>query len=109
MESPTHYIIPMGGIISGTSGLLQLHGWGIEEMVIKKKVALHLWWPGHGLSIPQPSLKSKTKPKSIAKQDKERIKRITEINEYSLIKQLPIKSSNGPVIKALYRFLLGRQ
>ena len=75
-------IIPMGGMISGTSGLLQLHGWGIEEMVIKKQVALHLWWPGHGLSIPQPSLKSKTKPKSIADQDKERIKRITEINEY---------------------------
>ena len=75
-------IIPMGGMISGTSGLLQLHGWGIEEMVIKKQVALHLWWPGHGLSIPQPSLKSKTKPKSITEQDKERIKRITEINEY---------------------------
>ena len=75
-------IVPMGGIISGTSGLLQLHGWGIEEMVIKKQVALHLWWPGHGLSIPRPSHGGETKTKSITEQEKERKKRITEIDEF---------------------------
>jgi imidazolonepropionase-like amidohydrolase len=49
----THSLtVPMGGMISGTSGLLQLYGWGIEEMIIKKQIALHLWWPGHGLSDP---------------------------------------------------------
>ncbi len=79
----THSLtVPMGGMISGTSGLLQLYGWGIEEMIIKKQIALHLWWPGHGLSIPHPNQGSVSKPKSIAEQDKERKKRMSEIDEY---------------------------
>ena len=41
----------MGGTVSGISGLIALSGWGIEEMAVKQKVALHLWWPGQGLSI----------------------------------------------------------
>ena len=75
-------IIPMGGMISGTSGLLVLKGWGIEEMTIRKKVALHLWWPGHGLSIPQSSDHHESKPKSIEDQVKEREQRIKEIDEF---------------------------
>lgn len=45
-------IVPMGGTISGVSGLIALEGWGIEEMTIIPKVGLHIWWPGQGLSIP---------------------------------------------------------
>ena len=36
-------IVPMGGTISGVSGLIALDGWGIEEMAINPKVALHIW------------------------------------------------------------------
>jgi imidazolonepropionase-like amidohydrolase len=75
-------IIPMGGTISGTSGFVMLNGWGIEEMTLRKKVALHLWWPGHGLTFPQPHDKKDPTPKSIEEQIKERKKRILEIDEF---------------------------
>ena len=79
----THSIVsPMGGMISGTSGLIALDGWGIEEMTIRKKVALHLWWPGHSLGLPQPHAPTDPRPKSIGDQDKERSKRIRDIDEY---------------------------
>ena len=73
-------IVPMGGIISGTSGLIKLNGWGTEDITIKKNVALHLWWPGHGLFISSPNAGNKNK--SITEQDKERKKRIKEIDEF---------------------------
>ena len=53
-------IVPLGGTISGVSGLIALEGWGIEEMAIVPKVALHIWWPGHGLSIPSPNSAGKS-------------------------------------------------
>lgn len=79
----THSIIaPMGGMISGTSGLIALDGWGIEEMTIRKKVALHLWWPGHSLGLPQPHAPGQSAPKSMEEQERERKERIREINEF---------------------------
>ncbi|MBT3635698.1 MAG: amidohydrolase family protein [Opitutae bacterium] len=79
----THSIIaPMGGMISGTSGLIVLDGWGVEEMTIRKKVALHLWWPGHSLGLPQPHSDKDAKPKSIKEQDKERRQRVRDIDEF---------------------------
>ena len=75
-------IIPMGGIISGTSGFMVLNGWGIEEMTLRKKVALHLWWPGHGLALPQTHQKKDPPSKSIEDQTKDREKRILEIDEF---------------------------
>jgi len=79
----THSIIaPMGGMISGTSGFIALDGWGVEEMTIRKKVALHLWWPGHSLGLPQPHLDKDAKPKSIKEQEKERRQRVRDIDEF---------------------------
>ena len=79
----THSVIaPMGGTISGTSGLIALDGWGVEEMTIRKKVALHLWWPGHGFSLPQPNATKDSKPKSIKEQTEERGQRVREIDEF---------------------------
>ena len=79
----THSIIaPMGGMISGTSGLITLDGWGIEEMTIRKKVALHLWWPGHSLGLPQPHAPGQPAPKSMEEQERERKERIREIDEF---------------------------
>ena len=72
----------MGGMISGTSGLITLDGWGIEEMTIRKKVALHLWWPGHSLGLPQPHAPGQPAPKSIEEQERERKERIREIDEF---------------------------
>ena len=71
-------IVPMGGTISGVSGLIALDGWGIEEMAIVQKVALHIWWPGQGLSIPNHN----SDGKSIEEQKKERIKNIEDLDEF---------------------------
>ena len=71
-------IVPMGGTISGVSGLITLDGWGIEEMAIVQKVALHIWWPGQGLSIPSHN----SDGKSIEEQKKERIKNIENLDEF---------------------------
>ena len=71
-------IVPMGGTISGISGLIALDGWGIEEMAIVQKVALHIWWPGQGLSIPNHN----SDGKSIEEQKKERIKNIEDLDEF---------------------------
>ena len=71
-------IVPMGGTISGVSGLIALDGWGIEEMAIVQKVALHIWWPGQGLSIPSHN----SDGKSIEEQKKERIKNIENLDEF---------------------------
>lgn len=71
-------VIPMGGTISGISGLISLQGWGIEEMTIKQKVALHIWWPGQGLSL---SIKG-NENKSIDEQVKNREKSVHEIDEF---------------------------
>ena len=79
----THSVVaPMGGTISGTSGLIALDGWGVEEMTIRKKVALHLWWPGHGFTLPQPNATGDSKPKSIKEQTEERERRVREIDEF---------------------------
>jgi imidazolonepropionase-like amidohydrolase len=71
-------IIPLGGSISGTSGTIALDGWGIEDMIVQKKVALHVWWPGQSLSLSA----KKNSSKSINDQENERKKSIREITEY---------------------------
>ncbi len=79
----THSLVaPMGGMVSGTSGLIVLDGWGVEEMTVRPKVALHLWWPGHSLGLPQPQAPGDAKPKSIQEQQRERRRVIRELDEF---------------------------
>ncbi len=37
--------IPLGGIISGQSGLVAVNGWTSEQMTVQKPIGLHLFWP----------------------------------------------------------------
>ncbi len=79
----THAVVaPMGGMISGVSGLIALDGWGVEEMTISQKVALHVWWPSHGFSLPQPGSSGGSQPKSIKEQAKDRDHRVRQIDEF---------------------------
>jgi imidazolonepropionase-like amidohydrolase len=71
-------IVPMGGTISGVSGLIALEGWGIEEMTIIPKVGLHIWWPGQNLFIPDRNPEAK----SIEEQKKEILKNLEDIDEF---------------------------
>jgi len=79
----THAVVaPMGGMISGVSGLIALDGWGVEEMTISQKVALHVWWPSHSFSLPQPGSTGGSQPKSIKEQAKDRDHRVRKIDEF---------------------------
>jgi imidazolonepropionase-like amidohydrolase len=41
--------MPSGGIVSGTSAVLQLDGWTWEQMTLKAPAALHVQWPPGGV------------------------------------------------------------
>jgi len=43
-------VLPLGGLISGTSALVYLDGWTWEEMVISAPVGLHVSWPSMGIN-----------------------------------------------------------
>ncbi|MBI3877498.1 MAG: amidohydrolase family protein [Verrucomicrobia bacterium] len=77
----THFVpAPQGGVISGQSGLLALDGWTMEEMTIKKPVALHVFWPRMDLDTSPRS--SNPNAKSLDEQSKDRAKRLRELDEF---------------------------
>ena len=39
-------ITPQGGVISGTSSIVELDGWNWEDAVVKMEYGVHLNWPG---------------------------------------------------------------
>ena len=76
-------VIPMGGRVSGVSGLVRLHGWGVEEMTVDKASCLHIWWPGMSLDArPKEQLSDPSKRKSLDDQDKARRLQVTTIDEF---------------------------
>ena len=110
----THSLtVPMGGTISGISGVISLEGWGIEEMTIKKKVALHIWWPGQGLSIHTHNKSSK----SMDEQVKDRMKSIRDMEEFFNQADAHLKARNNaqdrksplnPSWEAMIPFITGK-
>ncbi|MGB0581155.1 MAG: amidohydrolase family protein [Limisphaerales bacterium] len=74
---------PAGGTVAGQSGLMQLAGWGIEEMTFAKPVALHVNWPSMRLRLaPKESLSDPKKWKSPEDQDNERRERIEDLTRF---------------------------
>jgi imidazolonepropionase-like amidohydrolase len=41
----TALVAPSGGLLSGTSAVMQLDGWTWEEMMLRPNVGMHLHWP----------------------------------------------------------------
>jgi len=75
--------VPGGGVVSGQSGLIQLDGWGMEEMAFAKPVALHVNWPDMRLRLtPKERLNDPKKWKSPADQAKARKEKIEELNRF---------------------------
>jgi imidazolonepropionase-like amidohydrolase len=65
--------VPTGGLESGQSGLMAVDGWTTEQMILKKQVALHLFWPSMELdTTPKERARGKTKSKSLDEQAKDR-------------------------------------
>jgi imidazolonepropionase-like amidohydrolase len=80
----THFLpVPTGGTVSGTSGLMQMRGWTVEEMAIQRPVALHLDWPSMGLDTrPREELPDRSRAKSIEQQIKDRQSRVQAVDEF---------------------------
>ena len=80
----THVLVaPMGGTVTGTSGLIKTAGWGVEDMTIKPRAALHLWWPVMKLNTrPKAAMRDPSKYKSPKEQAKARDKKLKKIEEF---------------------------
>ena len=80
----THVLVaPMGGTITGTSGLIKTAGWGVEDMTIKPRTALHLRWPVMKLNTrPKESLRDPSKYKSPKEQTKQRDQKLKKIDAF---------------------------
>lgn len=75
--------VPSGGVVSGQSGLMQLEGWGMEEMAFAKPVALHVTWPNMRLRLaPKERLNDPKSWKSPADQDQARKAKIEELSRF---------------------------
>ena len=74
---------PMGGMVSGLSGLVALDGWTTEEMTIKKPAALHLFWPSLALdTTPREQSRDRSQWKSLEDQAKERQRKLKALEEF---------------------------
>jgi imidazolonepropionase-like amidohydrolase len=79
-----HFLpVPGGGIVSGQSGLMSADGWTMEEMTVRKPVALHVFWPRVELNTtPKEEFKDKSKWKSLEDQAKERREKIRALEDF---------------------------
>lgn len=80
----THFnVVPMGGTIPGYSGVMQMSGWTIENMLVRSNSALHLFWPNMALNAsPKEFAADRGKWKSPEDQAKERDKKLKEIDDF---------------------------
>jgi imidazolonepropionase-like amidohydrolase len=75
--------VPQGNIVSGQSALLAMDGWTWEQMLVKMPAALHVFWPTLGLNTtPKERSSDPSKWKSLEDQDKERRKKIRELEDF---------------------------
>jgi len=75
---------PQGGTVSGVSGLIAVEGWTIEQRVLKKAAAVHVFWPSMELTPPPPRSgnPSRLPAKSLEEQDRERRAKLRELDEF---------------------------
>ena len=76
-------VLPQGGTLSGSSGVITLAGWTPEQMTIKRPAAMHLFWPSLALdTTPRELAHDKTKWKSPDDQAKDRLKKQKELDDF---------------------------
>lgn len=75
-------VLPLGGMVSGQSGVISLAGWTTEEMTVKAPVALHVFWPAMNLNVAPKELARSGKGKAPEEQAKERTKRMKELDDF---------------------------
>lgn len=75
--------VPQGGIVAGQSGLMALDGWTTEQMVLKKAIALHVYWPSAGFDLtPKERARDPKKWNSLEDQDRERKDKLQQLDDF---------------------------
>ncbi|NBQ23985.1 MAG: amidohydrolase [Verrucomicrobia bacterium] len=75
--------IPLGGKLSGQSGLIQLQGWTLEELLVKPTTGYHLFWPDATIRhTPKALLQDPSSWKSPEDQRKNHQKEVMAITEF---------------------------
>ena len=88
--------VPFGAVVSGQSGLLALNGWTTEEMVAKKSIALHVFWPSANLdTTPKEKSRNPAKWKSLEDQAKERAENLRQLDDFFAEARAYAKAKKG--------------
>ena len=88
--------VPFGAVVAGQSGLLALDGWTTEQMVAKKSIALHVFWPSANLdTTPKEKSRNPAKWKSLEDQDKERKEKLRQLDDFFAEARAYAKAKEG--------------
>ncbi|MEN3044229.1 MAG: amidohydrolase family protein [Candidatus Hydrothermales bacterium] len=71
-------VVPQGGIITGTSSVIMLDGWSLEDMILKSNSGIYLKWP----SKKEFSQRFYLRPKSEEELEKEYEDNLKKIREF---------------------------
>lgn len=75
--------MPLGGVVSGRSGVIALDGWTVEDLVVKRDAGLHVFWPSFGFDLtPRERAANPANWKSLPDQAKERDRRVRELDQF---------------------------
>jgi len=88
--------VPTGSVLAGQSGLMALEGWTTEQMVAKKAVALHVYWPSLNLdTTPKERSRDPKKWKSLEDQDDERKEKLRQLDDFFAEARAYAKAKDG--------------
>ncbi|MFM8360412.1 MAG: hypothetical protein ACKOET_17825, partial [Verrucomicrobiota bacterium] len=75
--------IPLGGVVSGRSGVIALAGWSVEDLAVKRDAGLHVFWPSFAFDLtPKERSSNPANWKSLADQAKDRDRRLRELDHF---------------------------
>jgi len=74
---------PAGAVVAGQSGLITLDGWTTEQMVVRKSIALQVYWPSARLdTTPRDRARDPKKWKSLEAQDEARQEKLRQLEDF---------------------------
>jgi imidazolonepropionase-like amidohydrolase len=74
--------VPQGAVVAGQSGLMALAGWTTEQMVAKKSIALHVYWPSASLDVAPRRVRTSARTRPLEEQDKERKEKLRQLDDF---------------------------
>ncbi len=95
-------ITPRGGIISGTSSIVELDGWNWEEALFKENDGIHLNWPRHVRQDP-----NQAKKKDTNKREQIRDEQIRRIEDFFNNSKAYLESSFNYEVNLRYEAMKG--